>query len=149
MLPRANRAIGPLPAHVSRCRCFAIALPAGPDRPKFLGPFSDGLVPAYLTGKHLGRRLARRALRRCTLQACSAGLPCCLHRQGLTASWMGDRQLILACCAAQASSPATTAGTPLACLPTPRPSRSTAPLRSSTPAGPCLAPWAGESNLRS
>ena len=48
------------------------------------------------------------------------------------------------CRAVQASSPVTTAGTPLACPPTPRPSRSTAPLRSSTPAGPCSAPWAGE-----
>lgn len=45
----------PLHASLLTPPALRLLLSAGPDRPKFLGPFSDGLVPAYLTGEQAGR----------------------------------------------------------------------------------------------
>ena len=49
------------PAHPPHLPSPTHATAAGPDRPKWLGPFSEGTVPEYLTGE--GRRLDGLRLR--------------------------------------------------------------------------------------
>ena len=110
----------------------------GPDRAKWLGPFSEGSVPSYLKGEQRLGRLGGRAIRRGGARRLRDKILTAARRAPPTAP-APDPLLpparSLATPSLQASSPVTMAGTPPACPPTPRPSPATARSRSSTPAG--------------
>ena len=167
----------PLPPHPAPTIPPA-CLQYGPDRPKFLGPYSDRITPSYLNGAFAGScrggnspvRLVQHMRDLCSTRRAAdwaalllglaapagAAAPACIcpscssGGHALCARRAALCRLVPTCLmppqhthdCLQASSPATTAGTPPACPPTRRPSPATGRLRSSTPAGPCSVRWA-------